>query len=293
MSAVRIRAVPVLWWVGLAGLTILLHVVGAGVLGPAPWLHPHRVLAWWQERGPLVATFAAAREVLCAVGAYLWALWTVVAVATWASSARLLSALSRCRLPGARASVRTVVGLSALGAALVAGAAPTFAADTGSTGPAGEAATPVLRYMGTASAPPPAPVLRDAGPVAPVDAAQPRATPTTTATAVPPAPRVAHHPAPRAAARAPTHSVRPSTTPAVAGTWTVRPGDDLWSIAEASLSRAWGVLPPEPDLSRYWWQVVQTNRPHLPNPADPSLLLPGDVVAIPVPPPRPASLEPR
>ncbi len=69
--------------------------------------------------------------------------------------------------------------------------------------------------------------------------------------------------------------------------WTVRPGDDLWSIAEATLAEAWGQMPPERVLAGYWWQVVQTNRPYLPNPADPNLLFPGDRVAIPALPSRP------
>lgn len=68
------------------------------------------------------------------------------------------------------------------------------------------------------------------------------------------------------------------------GWWTVRPGDDLWSIAEATLTSVRDQVPAERDLARYWWQVVQANRPFLPYPADPSLLFPGDRVAIPAPP---------
>jgi len=68
------------------------------------------------------------------------------------------------------------------------------------------------------------------------------------------------------------------------GMWVVRPGDDLWSIAAATLTRAWGHRPAEADLARYWWQVVQANRANLPDQADPSLLFPGDRVAVPAPP---------
>jgi len=69
--------------------------------------------------------------------------------------------------------------------------------------------------------------------------------------------------------------------------WVVRPGDDLWSIAEATLARAWGHPPADADLARYWWRVVQTNRADLPEPANPSLLFPGDRIAIPPPPAAP------
>ena len=73
-----------------------------------------------------------------------------------------------------------------------------------------------------------------------------------------------------------------------AATWRVSPGDSLWSIAEATLATAWGQAPDERDLAHYWWQVVQTNRPFLPIPADPNLLFPGDQVVIPPPPAAPA-----
>jgi hypothetical protein len=68
--------------------------------------------------------------------------------------------------------------------------------------------------------------------------------------------------------------------------WIVRPGDDLWSIASAHLTRARGEPPALAELARYWWQVVQMNRAGLPNPEDPNLLLPGDRVTMPpLPPP--------
>jgi nucleoid-associated protein YgaU len=71
------------------------------------------------------------------------------------------------------------------------------------------------------------------------------------------------------------------STPAPA-TWTVRPGDHLWSIAAATLTAAHPDDPPDEEaVAAYWWQVVTVNRPHLPNPADIDLLYPGDVVTLP------------
>jgi hypothetical protein len=80
---------------------------------------------------------------------------------------------------------------------------------------------------------------------------------------------------PRPAATQPDGNRRP------ADIWVVRPGDNLWSIAEATLTDAWGHAPDRRDLGPYWWRVVQVNRPNLPNPADPNLLLPGDRVTLP------------
>jgi LysM domain len=387
MSGGRTRHAAALVWTALAGVTICLHALGRGALGPPPWLHPQAALSWWQERGSLLATFAVARDILWWAGCYLLALWTIAEIASWRHSFAVIRLLSRCRLPGAGAVVRTTVGASALGAVLLSTAVPGFAeggsAGTSVSGGAPAAsAPPVLRYAGAAGDPTratpnaPPPVLRDTGgsgqpnrttPTAPPpipphtgSSAQPdgttptapppvlpdtrssgqpnRTTPTTPSPAAgPPAPTTpperqhdigAGRPAPRAegprikpaphgsAARAqqparPVPPVReglaspsPSSAARPAGErrpqrptlpqsrsrpvrwWTVRPGDNLWSIAEATLAEAWGRIPPERVLARYWWQVVQANRPFLPNPADPNLLFPGDRVAIPALPSR-------
>ncbi|MHB1535749.1 MAG: LysM peptidoglycan-binding domain-containing protein [Acidimicrobiales bacterium] len=77
-----------------------------------------------------------------------------------------------------------------------------------------------------------------------------------------------------------------STPPA---TWTIRPGDHLWAVADATLTRAWGRTPDARTLGSYWWTLVQLNRPRLPDPANPDLVYPGDLVLLPpVPPPPPA-----
>jgi hypothetical protein len=72
-----------------------------------------------------------------------------------------------------------------------------------------------------------------------------------------------------------------------AGSWIVRPGDNLWTIAETALAAAWERPPDLSDLGAYWWQVVQLNRPRLPRPSDPDLLFPGDEVSLPTPPSGP------
>ncbi len=74
---------------------------------------------------------------------------------------------------------------------------------------------------------------------------------------------------------------------ASARTWTVRPGDSLWSIAESALAAAWGQPADARELAHYWWRVVEANRASLPIPANPDLLFPGDEVVVPPPPARP------
>jgi hypothetical protein len=65
------------------------------------------------------------------------------------------------------------------------------------------------------------------------------------------------------------------------GSWIVRPGDNLWFIAERTLAAAWGRAPTDRQVGRYWVSVIAANRSQLPDPSDPSLLFPGDLILLP------------
>jgi hypothetical protein len=65
--------------------------------------------------------------------------------------------------------------------------------------------------------------------------------------------------------------------------WTVRPGDNLWVIAEAVLAAHLERGPSDQEVAQYWLSVIAANRSRLPDPADPSLLFPGDTVVLPSP----------
>jgi nucleoid-associated protein YgaU len=71
---------------------------------------------------------------------------------------------------------------------------------------------------------------------------------------------------------------------APAPTWTVAPGDHLWSIATRVLAEGWGRAPSDAEVAPYWEQVVGVNRDRLADPADPDLLFPGQVLVVPRPP---------
>jgi nucleoid-associated protein YgaU len=88
---------------------------------------------------------------------------------------------------------------------------------------------------------------------------------------VPPAP-VPVPTAPRAPAVVPAPSV-PTTT--------LGPGDHLWSVAARTLATAWGRSPADREVASYWRLLVELNRSSLPNPSDPDLVFPGDVVRLP------------
>ena len=64
-------------------------------------------------------------------------------------------------------------------------------------------------------------------------------------------------------------------------------GDHLWSVADRALAAAWGRAPSDAEVTPYWELVVEVNRERLVDPRNPDLLVPGQVVSVPVPPPAP------
>ncbi len=59
------------------------------------------------------------------------------------------------------------------------------------------------------------------------------------------------------------------------------PGDHLWSVAERTLAAAWSREPSDREVTAYWRRLVTLNRADLPDPDDPDLVFPGDVVRLP------------
>lgn len=74
---------------------------------------------------------------------------------------------------------------------------------------------------------------------------------------------------------------------APAATWTVRPGDHLWRVAEEVLTAAWGRPPTDREITPYWRDVVEANRPRLPDPRNPDLIWPSMELTVPPPPAPP------
>ena len=62
----------------------------------------------------------------------------------------------------------------------------------------------------------------------------------------------------------------------------VRAGDSLWLIARASLTRVSATRPDDTDVARYWLAVIGANRSTLRS-GNPSLIFPGEIVALPRP----------
>ena len=73
----------------------------------------------------------------------------------------------------------------------------------------------------------------------------------------------------------------PAPAPATTTTITLAPGDHLWSVAARTLATAWGRPPAEREVAPYWRLLVELNRSALPDPADPDLVFPGEVLRLP------------
>jgi hypothetical protein len=106
----------------------------------------------------------------------------------------------------------------------------------------------------------------------------------TTTTTIAPATRLPMHTPTTPALPSPSTAPAP-LPPSPEPSWTrvhvVVPGDNLWLIARSEVSRATGTnRPTDAAIAPYWRRVIAENRTTLRS-GDPSLIFPGEVVALP------------
>lgn len=70
--------------------------------------------------------------------------------------------------------------------------------------------------------------------------------------------------------------------------WEVQRGDDFRSIAVQVLHEAWHRPPSEPEIERFRESMIQLNRNELQDPANPDVLVHGQILLVPRT-PRPLS----
>ena len=142
----------------------------------------------------------------------------------------------------------------------------------------------------TTAAPTAAPPSTAVPTTAPTTTAAPTTAPPTTAAPSTAAPTTAPPTTATPTTAAPS-TATPTTAPAgppprgavtATRSWTVRPGDHFWSIAERVVAERTGLPQPEERIvARYWRSLVAANADRLPHPGDPDLLYPGSVLRLP------------
>lgn len=64
-------------------------------------------------------------------------------------------------------------------------------------------------------------------------------------------------------------------------TWVIRPGDNLWVVAEETLQDAWGRRPTDEEILPYWRQLIELNRDVLVDRDAPDFVYSGQVFHLP------------
>ena len=246
----------------LVAVLLIVSALGSGGLAPPP-RDPWSWGAWAQDRDGVVVVFSLLRLVVLALGWYCLAVLLLLLVVDLTRAVRLVPFVEAVTLPGLRHLVARAVGLSlAVGVFAPTAAAlalpPTPAlADAPDAGTSSAVEPPPLRFL------PPRP-----------SAAEDR---------VPPPSAMAG----RREALAPGRRATPPLVTEVTGgsrgdaAHVVRPGESLWSIARVVVERSGRTAADEDEVADYWSEVVEHNRDDLPDPENPDLIFPGQVVRLP------------
>lgn len=240
---------------GLAGYVLVLiaalvslHLLGSGPMaGPPLSAGLEGLQRWLGARQPAVAAFALVRVGTVVAAWYLLATTLAALVLRVAGAMRAAAVVEALSLPATRRLVHAVAGFSL--------AASTLSATGAMTALAGQAGASTARDAVASVAPAEDNVLMQP---LPEDEVVMR--------------------------RLPDNAASP---PAVEKSWTVRPGDHFWRVAQEVLAAAWGRSPGDRETIVYWGQLVEVNRGRLVDRDNPDLLIPGQVLEVPTPPAAP------
>jgi hypothetical protein len=278
------RSVLLAGWVVLLVLSMgALHAIGRGPLAAPPITRPGALAGWLEQRPGVTLAFCALRLGALGLAGYLLAttlaglVARIVGRAHWSAAVDAISPLVVRRL------VQGAAGLT-MAATITTTQTAAWATPGAGAGPA--SLTPIMRHLPSSAAAPSASTAsplparqvtpdRGAGVIDGAPRPPPGTEPSASAPSAPaPSASAPSAPAPSAAT--------PSPTPA---TWVIRSGDNLWSVAEATLARAWGRVPSDAEVDDYWTGLIAVNRVRLALGDDPDLVFPGQVFEVPTPPP--------
>lgn len=251
-------ALLAVWVAALAAAALGLGALGSGALSAPDLTSPGTWPAWAAERTPVEAAFAVLRLVVVVLAWYLLAVTVLAVVARAGSAGRLVGVADVVTLPLVRRMVQGAVGAGLVGAAV---------AGVGASQAASEA--PSVRTMADVRLA--APALGD-----PLGGEVVRGMPADAETEPPAMHRLPHE----------EEATAPST--AAVPQWEVAPGDHLWSVAARLLQESWGRAVTDDEVAPYWRTVVEANADRLVEPSNADLIFPGQILAVPTPPPPPA-----
>ena len=257
MNRRRGRLTFVLSVVAVAGVVWVLERAGGGQLAPPPLLAPDEWGEWLAGREPVVAALAVVRLVALAAVWYLLVATVLGGLLRLCRAGRLVAVADRLTVPALRRLLVATAGVT-----LAAGVHPTLAlAGTSQPGVAVTTSTTAPTSTTTST------TATDTS----------RSPPTLTMRALAP-----DSPPPPAATVTgpPVVSARATAEP----TWTVRPGDCFWSIADEVLAKAWGRAPTDAEIVPYWRTLIEANRSALADRENPDLIFPSQVFTVPAPP---------
>jgi hypothetical protein len=253
---------PLVCWLGLLGVaTAVLVLIGRSGLRTPSVLEPAAWPAWASGRDPLDIAFAVLRLVGLAAAWYLVGATTIGTLARLLRWARLVEVADALTVAWVRNLLQGALGLG-LATAAVTGAtiSPAMAGgDSAAGGPSVMAEAPVSAAVSGVA----------------ISAHVPNSE-SETMRQLPPAI------APETVARGDHPGSHTGGDPvAKASSYTVRPGDHFWSIAERALLDAWGRAPSDAEITPVWKRLIAANRDKLVDPGNPDLLLPGQDLTIP------------
>jgi hypothetical protein len=232
-------------WIGVLALAVAVMVaVGHGALAAPDLLHPSTWGQWARDRAPADAVMAVLRLLVLFLAGYLLVATGLAFVLRVGRAGRLVTVADVFTLPFVRSVVQGALGVGIASAAMAG----------------------VVAHPGGAAAPTSADaaiVTDDGSPPPTIAPADP----------VPAAPIHSGH----------ADSRIPSVAVTRTNTWTVVPGDHLWSIAERALATAWGRAPTEDEVVPYWQALIDENRHAFADPQNPDLIYAGQVFTLPAP----------
>jgi hypothetical protein len=247
MRGRRAEVLQVGGWLALLAATLVVLASG----GPAvPPTAPGRLAAWIGETPPVEAAFALVRLAALATTWYLVAVTVLGLFVRLLRAPRLAAATDRVTVPLVR-RVLAHVGVATIGLA-------------GGVAPLGNAPMAAAAQVPVATAP---------------DTSTPDST--ITMRRLPPDDESLRRPL----APPPTAGSEAPAPPAAAppSSWTVRPGECLWTIADQVLAGAWGRPPSDEEVAPYWRTLVEANRSALADPSNADLVFPGQTFTVPAP----------